>query len=147
MSYEVQDFGTQVLERSKQIPVLVDFWAPWCAPCRALGPVLERMVTQANGQWELVKVNTEENQEIVATFNIASIPTVKLFVNGAVVSEFVEALPEREIHRFLEQAFPSPKRFFSCWECGIPWWNASFDLLAARCIPERAHQAGATPEA
>jgi putative thioredoxin len=108
MSYEVQDFETQVVQRSKEIPVLVDFWAPWCGPCRTLGPVLERMATQALGRWELIKVNTEEHQELAASYNIASIPAVKLFVNGKVADEFVGALPEREIRVFIEKALPSP---------------------------------------
>ena len=108
MSYEVQDFETQVVQRSKGIPVLVDFWAPWCGPCRTLGPVLERMAAQAIGLWELVKVNTEEHQDLAAAHNIASIPAVKLFVNGKVADEIVGALPEREIRNFIEKALPSP---------------------------------------
>jgi putative thioredoxin len=108
MSYEVQDFETQVVQRSKEMPVLVDFWAPWCGPCRTLGPVLERMAAQAIGRWELVKVNTENYQDLAAAHNIASIPAVKLFVNGKVADEFVGALPEREIRSFIEKALPSP---------------------------------------
>jgi putative thioredoxin len=108
MSYEVQDFETQVIQRSNKVPVLVDFWAPWCGPCRTLGPVLERMAAQAGGRWELLKINTEEHQDLAAAFNIASIPAVKLFVNGKVADEFVGALPEREIRRFLDNAVPLP---------------------------------------
>ncbi len=108
MSKELHDFETQVRQRSKEIPVLVDFWAPGCGPCRTLGPVLERMADQANGRWELVKVNTEEHQELAAEFNIASIPAVKLFVDGEARDQFVGALPEREIKHFLEKAVPSP---------------------------------------
>lgn len=105
---ELQKFEKDVLERSRSVPVLVDFWAPWCAPCRALGPVLERMAAQAAGRWELVKVNTEEQPELAAAMSISSIPAVKLFVNGDVVDQFVGALPEREIRKFLDKALPSP---------------------------------------
>jgi putative thioredoxin len=104
----IANFEAEVIEASMHTPVLVDFWAPWCAPCRVLGPVLERMAAQAGGRWELVKINTEEHPELAATYNIASIPAVKLFTNGAVKDEFVGALPEREIGRFLDKALPSP---------------------------------------
>ena len=107
MSYQLEDFETQVRQLSKQTPVLVDFWAPWCGPCRTLGPLLERMAAQANGRWELVKVNTEEHQQLAVEFNITSIPAVKLFVNGEVKAEFVGALPEREIRQFLDDEIPS----------------------------------------
>lgn len=108
MSFELKDFERDVLERSRQVPVLVDFWAPWCGPCRTLGPVLESMADRAGGRWELVKINTEECQDLAAAFDITSIPAVKLFVDGQVVDGFVGALPEREISRFLEKALPSP---------------------------------------
>lgn len=108
MSYDAQDFERQVIVRSKEVPVLADFWAPWCGPCRTLGPILEKLAAQANGRWELVKVNIEENEQLAMALNIASIPAVKLYVNGEVADQFVGALPEIEIRRFLDKALPSP---------------------------------------
>lgn len=107
-SYEVQDFAQQVIERSRSVPVVVDFWAPWCGPCKMLGPVLEKMAGEAGGRWELVKVNTEEHQALAQEHGIASIPAVKLFRDGQVAAEFVGFKPEAEIQKWLDQSQPSP---------------------------------------
>ncbi|HEY2954873.1 MAG TPA: tetratricopeptide repeat protein [Candidatus Eisenbacteria bacterium] len=109
MSHEVTDFERDVIERSRSIPVLVDFWAEWCGPCRVLGPIIERVAGDADGRWELAKVDTEAHPGITERFGIYGIPAVKLFVNGEVVDEFVGLMPEDEIRRWLESALPSPQ--------------------------------------
>ena len=102
------DFDTAVLERSHQVPVLVDFWAEWCGPCRMLGPVLEDLAEKAKGRWELVKVDTEVHTDVARRYGIRSIPAVKLFSNGEVIGEFVGALPEPQIQMWLRQHLPGP---------------------------------------
>src|SRR3989337_2363764 len=79
MNHEVKDFSTDVLQASFNKPILVDFWAEWCGPCRVLGPSLERLAAKNNGEWSLVKVNSDENPELSAEYGIRSIPNVKLF--------------------------------------------------------------------
>lgn len=108
MNYDVQDFDREVIEQSRTAPVMVDFWAPWCGPCKMLGPVLERLAQNASGKWTLVKVNTEEQPGLATAFNVSSIPNVKLFVNGVVADEFLGFRPEAEIQRWLERHLPSP---------------------------------------
>lgn len=102
-----QDFEAKVLVRSQEIPVLVDFWAPWCGPCKVIGPVLENLAQTWKGRFELVKVNMDEAPSLAEMLRIQSIPAVKLFINGAIQNEFVGALPEPEVIRFLETNLPS----------------------------------------
>ena len=97
-----QNFASAVLERSDEVPVLVDFWADWCNPCKMLMPVLARLFEESQGSFVLVKVNTEEQQELAMQYGVRSLPTVKLFRNGTVGDEFMGALPEAQVRAFLD---------------------------------------------
>ena len=110
MSVEVQDFQQEVIEESYKTPVLVDFWAPWCGPCRVLGPILDRLAEKSNGKWKLAKVNTDVYPEISMQYGVRGIPAVKLCVAGEVVDEFTGALPENAVAQWLEKALPSENK-------------------------------------
>ena len=97
------DFEVQVLQRSMTVPVLVDFWAEWCGPCKQLSPVLERLAGEAGGAWVLAKVDVDANQALSTQLQIQSIPTVLLALGGRLVQGFTGALPERDLRAFLEQ--------------------------------------------
>ncbi|MBZ0198296.1 MAG: thioredoxin [Ignavibacteriaceae bacterium] len=110
MNYEIKDFNKEVIEKSNTTPVLVDFWAEWCAPCRTLGPTLEKLAEKYKDKFSFAKVDTDANQEVAVKYGIKSIPTVKLFINGEVADEFSGALPEKMIEEWLDKALPSEEK-------------------------------------
>ncbi|HLP00392.1 MAG TPA: thioredoxin [Opitutaceae bacterium] len=105
-THEVRDFPADVLARSESTPVLVDFWAPWCGPCRMLSPVIEKAAADASGRWTLVTVNVDNNEPLAREYGIQSIPNVKLFHRGKVIAEFVGAKSESGLRDWLDTHLP-----------------------------------------
>ena len=119
-------FAEVAIERSKTVPVVVDLWAEWCGPCKTLGPILERVVAETDGQVELVKVDVDANPQVANAFRAQSIPAVHALVDGKVVDAFIGALPEAEVRAFVESLLPAARpRPTSC----------STRATSSRCSP------------
>ena len=108
LDVSLADFEQQVVAASDKVPVVIDFWAPWCAPCKSLKPILEKLAAEYGGKFLLAKVNSDENQELSAKYGVRGIPAVKAMVKGRIVDEFTGALPENEVRAWLEKIIPSP---------------------------------------
>jgi putative thioredoxin len=106
METTLATFENDVINASMLAPVLVDFWAPWCGPCKTLGPMLERLEAESAGKWKLVKVNVDENQELAQHFQVRSIPHVIAFADGQAVDQFIGVLPEGQLRQFLDKLVP-----------------------------------------
>ena len=107
MGIELQNFEEEVLKASQFKPVLVDFWAPWCGPCRTLGPIIEKLALEHQDKWTLVKINSDQHPDLSSRYDVKGIPAVKLFHKGRVIDEFTGVLPEYAILQWLEKALPS----------------------------------------
>ncbi|MEE9167740.1 MAG: thioredoxin [Candidatus Neomarinimicrobiota bacterium] len=127
------DFQADVVEASRSRPVVVDFWAAWCAPCRILGPILEKLAGDAGDSWTLVKLNTDLQQEIAAQYKIRGIPAVKMFLNGEVAGEFVGALPETQVRQWLNDHLPgAAKEALAVAEGALKKGDTSTAMVKAR---------------
>jgi len=106
--YELKDIRTDIIEPSQNVPVVIDFWAPWCQPCKTLSPILEKLAAQARGRWKFVKVNVDEpqNQPLASQFQIRSIPAVRMLFQGGITASFDGALPEAKVKEWLKENLP-----------------------------------------
>lgn len=132
-----ENFQSLVLDASYDRPVLVDFWADWCAPCRMLMPILAKLADEYRGRFTLAKVNTEEQQALAAQFGIRSLPTVQLFISGQPVDQFMGALPEGQIREFIDRHLPRPSDGLLAQAQGF---MAAGDLESAQILIDRARE-------
>ena len=129
------NFMSDVVEASAQVPTLVDFWAPWCGPCRQLMPILDRLATEYGGRFKLAKVNTEEQQELAQQVGIRSLPTVVLFKDGTAVDHFMGVVPESQIRQMLDKHLP---KVADAPQTQVQTLKAAGDFAGARAALENA---------
>ena len=148
LSFDVTeaDFQDQVLELSMQVPVLLDCWAPWCGPCKQLGPVLEKLVKAYGGRFVLAKINTDEAPQVSAALRLRSIPLVVLFVGGRPVDQFLGALPEGKVREFLDKHLPPDVVDGAVEQVFGPLDHAA-ELLAAGDLAQAQAMLDSVPEA
>ena len=111
--YQLKNFQEDVLDQSQYIPVLVDYWASWCEPCKFLGPIVEKLAKEAKNTWKLIKINTEEQKEIATEWGIKGVPNLKLFYKGKVIADLAGAMEEPDMRKWLKEKLPSQAKSFA----------------------------------
>jgi len=133
----LENFEPEVVEKSRSVPVLLDFWAPWCAPCRELSPLLERLVREQNGNILLAKVNVDENQQIASWFGVQSIPVVFLLKDAQAVDQFMGLMPEAQLREWIQRFLPSPlDRKYAAAQAAEATSPATAEALYREILPE-----------
>lgn len=137
MSFELTDFQKDVIDACRVKPVVIDFWAPWCGPCKQLGPVIEKLEGEAKGKWKLVKINTDRHPELATQFNVRGIPSVKMVFEGEIIAEFTGAKPEPMIRNWLKENLPDSVGEEAGWEERVNEKLAAGDRKAALKAAEK----------